>query len=111
MRKKIYVVDLTKEEHTSLLNQSGRLSFRMLEHCCITVVFSTMAAEAAIYDYATEKMSASFVKKYLDRLDLVSKWVVIPQMATGREFPRDKKAGQVGRVGQELEKLAAKFGW
>lgn len=58
----------------------------------ITICFSAMCVEAFIYDYAARHMSDSYVQKYLDRLDLAGKWVVIPKLVTGKEFPRSSNA-------------------
>ncbi|MCZ7544810.1 MAG: hypothetical protein M5R40_15385 [Anaerolineae bacterium] len=58
------------------------------EHSEIVVIFSVMALEAYIYDYAARHFSDSFARKYVDKLDLPSKWVVVPQLATGKAFPR-----------------------
>ena len=55
----------------------------------ITVVFVAMAIEAYIYDYAARHLSDDFVKNYIDKLDLVSKWVIIPRLITGNELPRN----------------------
>lgn len=54
----------------------------------ITIVFTTIAIEAHIYDYAARHLSDSFAKKYIDKLDLASKWVIIPKLITGKELPR-----------------------
>jgi hypothetical protein len=58
----------------------------------ITICFSAMCLEAFIYDYAARNISDSYAHRYLDKLDVVSKWVVIPQLATGKEFPTSSHA-------------------
>jgi hypothetical protein len=64
-------------------------------HCVITIVFCALAVEGYIYDYAARKLSDSFVDAHLDKLDVVSKWVVVPMLATGKEFPKDTKGFQL----------------
>ncbi|MBI3231256.1 MAG: hypothetical protein HYZ45_14165 [Burkholderiales bacterium] len=46
-----------------------------------TVVFSAMCVEAAIFDFAAIHLGDSYSEQYLDKLDLVSKWLVIPRLA------------------------------
>ncbi len=52
------------------------------------IVFSAIAIEAYIYDYGSRNLSDVFIKKYLDKLDPISKWVIIPKLVTGKELPR-----------------------
>jgi hypothetical protein len=59
-----------------------------------TIVFAAFCLEAFIYDYAAENFSDRFAQRYLDTLDLRSKWVIIPQLVTGREFPRETQPFQ-----------------
>jgi hypothetical protein len=54
----------------------------------IVVVFSAMAIEAYIYDYAARNLGDTFVKDHLDKLDTLSKWIIIPELVTGKEMPR-----------------------
>ena len=61
----------------------------------IVITFSAMAIEAYIYHYALEHFSGNFTERFLDKLDIVSKWVIIPQLVTGKEFPRDGQAFQL----------------
>jgi len=57
----------------------------------VTIIFTTISLEAYIYDYAARHLSDSYVKKYLDRLDPISKWVIIPRLVTGTEFKHGGK--------------------
>ena len=50
-----------------------------------------MSIEAYIYDYAARHLGDDFVKNHLDKLDTVSKWIVIPKLITGRELPHEQK--------------------
>jgi len=72
----------------------------MRHHFASTIVFGAMCLEAFIYDYAAHNVSDTYAKRYLDKLDLVSKWVVIPKLVTGKNFPTD------GQAFERLKKLA-----
>lgn len=62
------------------------------DYCVISLAFSALAIEAYIYDYAARKLTDNFAKLHLDKLDLVSRWVVIPKLVTGKDFPKDEQA-------------------
>jgi len=64
------------------------LENELAEASLIVVVFSAMAIEAYIYDYAARHLGDTFVKDHLDKLDTLSKWIIIPDLITGREVPR-----------------------
>lgn len=69
-------------------------------------LFAAMCLEAFIYDYAATNFSDTYVKKYLDKLDLVSKWVLIPKLVLGKEFPRSGRAfAYIRSVKKERDKL------
>lgn len=53
----------------------------------IVIVFTAMTIEAYIYDYAARHLGDAFTKDHLDKLDPVSKWIIIPELVTGREMP------------------------
>src|SRR5215475_11985307 len=69
--------------------QWGELHNRLVKHACITIIFAAAVAEAYIYDYRARGISDSFMRKYVDRLDLLPKWVVFPQLIQGQPFPRE----------------------
>ena len=52
----------------------------------IVVVFCTTSLEAYINHYATSHLSKNYLKTYLDKLDLLSKWIVIPRITTGTQL-------------------------
>lgn len=57
-----------------------------------TIVFSAMTLEAAAYEFATLQLGEHFAKKYLDKLDVVGKWLVIPRLVCGRSLREDGPA-------------------
>lgn len=75
-------------EMTPVQNKQG-------DHCLIALVFSALAIEGYIYDYAARKLSDSYVSTHLDRLDVVSKYVIVPKLVTGKDFPKDGRAFQL----------------
>jgi len=76
--------------------KDGRLRRRSVEELglsdeiskleCITVTFAAMCLEACIWDYAACSISQKYMKDYLDKLDFVAKWVVIPQLICGSDI-------------------------
>ena len=62
------------------------------EHLVKAVIFGAMCLEAFIYDYAAHNFTDTYVKNYLDKLDVVSKWVVVVRLVTGKDFPKESKA-------------------
>lgn len=62
------------------------------EHLVKAVTFGAMCLEAFIYDYAAHNFTDTYVKNYLDKLDVVSKWVVVVRLVTGKDFPKESKA-------------------
>jgi len=87
----------------SLLNDSlddfqGKISVleqAIGKHGVVVIVFAGMALDAYIYDYAARNLSDSFVRKYLDKLDIVSKWVIVPRLITGQEIQRNSRGFQL----------------
>lgn len=65
------------------------------KHSVTTVVFASMAIEAYIYDYSAREMSDKFTRTYLDKLDIVSKWVLIPKLVTSKDFPIERQGFQL----------------
>lgn len=61
------------------------------KYAAIVIVFAALTIEAYIYDYAARSFSDTFSKNYIDKLDPISKWVIIPRLVTGKALPTDHK--------------------
>jgi hypothetical protein len=77
------------DRFSAIQSQIRELSIRV-------IVFAAMCVEAAIYDYAAWHLTDKYVQDRLDKLDVLSKWMVIPRLVTKRELSRS---------GQSYEKL------
>ncbi|WP_250125893.1 hypothetical protein [Chroococcidiopsis sp. CCMEE 29] len=51
----------------------------------VSVIFSALTAEAFINHYGITKTSKNYFK-YLDRLNLVDKWIIVPKVVTGNSI-------------------------
>ena len=60
----------------------------------VVVVFCATSLEAFINYYAIRRLSKNYLKTYLDKLDLLSKWIVIPRITTGTQLDAGVKAFQ-----------------
>lgn len=60
----------------------------------IAIVFSAMALEGYLNDYGARNFGYSFAKKHLDRLSIENKLIIIPQLVTGKSYPKDRLAYQ-----------------
>lgn len=58
----------------------------------ISVLMATMFAEAFINDYASKSFGNSYFNNYVDRLSLLSKWVLVPKLKTKKDFPTNSQA-------------------
>lgn len=58
----------------------------------ITIIFAAMCLEAIINHYAISRTSKSYLENYLDKLEVKSKWIIIPKLICNTEFNRDSQA-------------------
>lgn len=54
-----------------------------------TIIFAALILEAYINEYGARGLQVYF-DRYLDRIDLLSKWVVIPRLSEGINFDQHK---------------------
>lgn len=52
----------------------------------IVIVFSAFTLEAYINHYGLSRLSQDYFSSYLDKLDLLAKWLVIPRIVTGKNL-------------------------
>ncbi|MFZ2148161.1 MAG: hypothetical protein WAV28_13160 [Sedimentisphaerales bacterium] len=74
------------------VDELNNVAAELNHHSASTVVFAALFLEAFIYDYAAANFSDTYTENYLDKLSLVSKWVVIPKLVTGKNFPTEGQA-------------------
>jgi len=55
-----------------------------------TIVFSGMCFESAIYEYAADHLGDAYVRDHLDKLDVLSKWIVVMRLVMDYEFRKDQ---------------------
>ena len=59
---------------------------RIVRLVLIVVVFCATSLDTYINHYAISHLSRNYFKNYLDKLDLLSKWIVIPRIITGTQL-------------------------
>lgn len=64
----------------------GKLSSEIGIYSRVVVIFCGLALEAFINNYAIRNLSRNYFDKYLDKLDLMSKWIVIPRLLIGSQL-------------------------
>ncbi len=70
-------------EHSEGSAKETRLA-QVADHSAVsTIVFAGMCLEAEAYDYAAIHLTDAYTTAHLDKLDLISKWVLIPKLITG----------------------------
>lgn len=60
----------------------------------IVIIFCATSLEAYINHYAINRLSKNYLKTYLDKLDLFSKYIVIPRIVTGIQLNAGSRALQ-----------------
>src|ERR1039458_8698380 len=52
-------------------------------HATVVVVFCATALECYIYGYASRSLGESYAQRHIEKLDLLSKWILVPKLVTG----------------------------
>jgi len=86
---KIKRVKREDSENSSLMSSIWN---EKVDHMLITIIFSALSVEAFINDYAIRRFSKKYFEKYLDKLSIISKWIIIPRLANGTQLDPGSKA-------------------
>src|SRR5690606_31855949 len=86
--------DSTLDEYESfkLFEENQKIKTIIGEHFVISVIFLSMFLESYIYDFSARNQGDSFTSKFLDKLDTISKWIIIPKIISGVEIDRSRKS-------------------
>ncbi|MDN4547168.1 hypothetical protein [Pseudomonas sp. C32] len=57
-----------------------------------TIVFSAMAIEAAAFEFAGIQLGDKVAEQYLDKMDVVGKWMIVPRLVCARSLREDGPA-------------------
>ena len=72
------------------LGKGMRLLDEIKKQESITIAFAAMCLEACIWDYAASKTSKNKAEQNFGSLNLVAKWVVIPQLFCGSDITKKR---------------------
>ena len=75
-----------------IVHQVDPVEKEMHQCAIIVIVFSAMYLESFIYDYAASCLGDGYVKSHIDKLDMVSKWLIIPKLITGKQINKESQA-------------------
>jgi hypothetical protein len=72
-----------------------------------TIVFSAMCVEAGAYDYAAVHLGDEYALQHLDKLDIISKWLISLRLISHYELPKSSATfGSLKRLVRARNKLA-----
>jgi len=83
-------VELSDDDAAMIADINEEIS----KNAITVIIFSAFLLEAYINDYAIRRISKGYLEKYLDKLNLLSKWIVIPRVVTGKQLDTGSEAIQ-----------------
>lgn len=60
--------------------------------CIISIIFEAFAVESLINWYGVKGLGAKQYKSHYEKLSIIDKYVIVPRVVTGKEFPKHKQA-------------------
>ncbi len=84
---------MPKGDISGWLEKVGPLLDKEVKQESITIAFAAMCLDACIWDYAACQTSKSYTENHLEKLDFVSKWVIIPELLCGSDITKVKING------------------
>jgi hypothetical protein len=58
----------------------------------VVVLYTAIALECYIFNYAARKLGENFCKKHVESMGHQTKWLLVPKLATGKAIPSDHRA-------------------
>jgi len=71
------------------VDYSAGLNASIQRDAMVTTIFCALTLEAFINSYGISNFSKSYFDNHLDKLNPVSKWLIIPKLVTGRQIRTD----------------------
>lgn len=78
--------DKVLELQHKILNQEKEIT----KTSFVVIIFSIITIDSYIYDYAARHLGDTFVQNHLDKLDTLSKWLVVPELVTEKTLNRNQ---------------------
>lgn len=81
------IIEIGEVEYDSELSEvSRRHDIAGLQ----AIVFAGMCFESAIYEYAADHLGDTYVQQHIDKLDVLSKWLIVLRLVAGYELRKDQ---------------------
>ncbi len=64
-------------------------------YASIVVIYTAISLECYIHNYASRKLGEKYCKRHVDAMNLHTKWLVVPKLATGSAIPSDHKGIEI----------------
>ncbi|MDP2601291.1 MAG: hypothetical protein Q8S00_01665 [Deltaproteobacteria bacterium] len=81
-------VQVSDDEVDAALEKAAGAYEKREQAAVIGITFATMCIEAFFYDYAASRLGDGFTEAHLDKLDLPSKLLIIPQLVCGKAIEK-----------------------
>jgi len=95
----LYVVCKEKlnSTHADIRDDSiWNASIEVSKHLSVAVVFAHAFLESFIFDYGSEFLGSDYFINYLDKLDTLSKYIVVPELISEKEV--NQTSGAINRL-------------
>jgi len=76
-------------------SKKHKLEEKIFENYLLIIVFISMFMESYIYDYGARILGDNYIKKHIDKLDVISKWVIIPKIITTKEIDKKRHSFEI----------------
>jgi hypothetical protein len=85
----------TEDEALVLSWQISERESAACEQGLVVVVFAAFAIESHINEYGSRRLGSQYYERFVDKLDTLSKWIIVPRLVSGTELPRERRAFQL----------------